>query len=74
MASHLKLTFTDAAQVLSAETRGSELSKLLSSTPTCILRPHAFFVSWQGVVTLAYRSDPVHHVCTFLSIQSGKRM
>ncbi|KAK9903307.1 hypothetical protein WJX75_002515 [Coccomyxa subellipsoidea] len=39
-------------------TRGNELIEILSSTAACVLRPHAFFVSWQGVVTLAYRGFP----------------
>jgi hypothetical protein len=31
------------------------LEALVARTPRCYLAPHAFMVSWQGVLTLAYR-------------------
>ena len=37
---------------------GDALRALISRTPRCRLRPTAFFVSWQGVITLAYRWHP----------------
>lgn len=33
----------------------SPLEELLSKTPTSFLQPYCFFVSWQGVLTLAFR-------------------
>ena len=40
---------------------GDALRALIARTPRCRLRPTAFFVSWQGVVTLAYRCDVFSH-------------
>lgn len=37
---------------------GSHLEYIISQTPTCILKPFSFFISWQGVLTLAYRGFP----------------
>jgi hypothetical protein len=34
---------------------GDELTMLIQRTPTSLLEPLTFFVSWQGVPTLAYR-------------------
>lgn len=31
------------------------LESLIAETPRCLLKPFAFFVSWQGVLTLAYK-------------------
>jgi len=31
------------------------LEALIGATPRCHLTPFSFFVSWQGVLTLAYR-------------------
>lgn len=44
----------------SAPTEGPEsaLAGLVARTPSCVLRPRAFFVSWQGVLTLAFRRAP----------------
>jgi hypothetical protein len=36
-------------------TAPSPLEELLSKTPTSFLQPYCFFVSWQGVLTLAFR-------------------
>ena len=36
-------------------TVGGTLAGLVARTPSCVLRPRAFFVSWQGVLTLAFR-------------------
>lgn len=33
----------------------NKLEQLIAATPACLLRPLRFFVSWQGVLTLAYR-------------------
>lgn len=44
-------------------TAPSELEELLSKTPTSFLQPYCFFVSWQGVLTLAYRCS-LSHACT----------
>ncbi len=33
----------------------NNLEQLIAATPACLLRPLRFFVSWQGVLTLAYR-------------------
>ncbi|BDA49980.1 hypothetical protein COCOBI_15-1080 [Coccomyxa sp. Obi] len=46
------------AQETQEAKKGGDLVRLLSSTSSCVLQPHAFFVSWQGVVTLAYRGFP----------------
>ena len=37
---------------------GDALRALIGRSPRCRLRPAAFFVSWQGVITLAYRWRP----------------
>ncbi|KAK9815519.1 hypothetical protein WJX72_004976 [[Myrmecia] bisecta] len=34
------------------------LEELMQETPHCYLQPKAFFVSWQGVLTLAFRGFP----------------
>ena len=34
---------------------GGTVAGLVVRTPSCVLRPRAFFVSWQGVLTLAFR-------------------
>ena len=34
---------------------GGTVAGLVARTPSCVLRPRAFFVSWQGVLTLAFR-------------------
>ena len=34
---------------------GDELTMLIQRTPSSLLEPLTFFVSWQGVPTLAYR-------------------
>lgn len=34
---------------------GLKLEQLLLDTPKCLLKPFKFFVSWQGVLTLAFR-------------------
>eukprot|EP01023_Acetabularia_acetabulum_P066905 TRINITY_DN9108_c1_g1_i4.p1 TRINITY_DN9108_c1_g1~~TRINITY_DN9108_c1_g1_i4.p1 ORF type:complete len:272 (-),score=35.53 TRINITY_DN9108_c1_g1_i4:95-910(-) len=34
------------------------LDELISSTPVCSLSPFSFFISWQGVLTLAYSGFP----------------
>jgi hypothetical protein len=31
------------------------IDPLIVATPTSLLKPFCFFVSWQGVLTLAYR-------------------
>jgi hypothetical protein len=31
------------------------IDRFISETCTCVLKPYSFFVSWQGVLTLAYR-------------------
>jgi hypothetical protein len=36
----------------------TQLDYLCSNTQACVLRPYCFFVSWQGVLTLAYRGFP----------------
>lgn len=33
----------------------TQLEYLCRNTQACVLRPYCFFVSWQGVLTLAYR-------------------
>ena len=38
---------------------GDGLTMLIQRTPSSLLEPLTFFVSWQGVPTLAYRS-PSH--------------
>jgi hypothetical protein len=42
-------------QQLAGET---QLAYLCRNTQACVLRPYCFFVSWQGVLTLAYRGFP----------------
>ncbi|CAK0786704.1 hypothetical protein CVIRNUC_009918 [Coccomyxa viridis] len=37
---------------------GDELTMLIQRTPSSLLEPLTFFVSWQGVPTLAYRGFP----------------
>ena len=36
----------------------THLKYLISNTPACVLYPHQFFCSWQGVLTLAWRGFP----------------
>eukprot|EP00879_Flechtneria_rotunda_P011304 GHRR01011809.1.p1 GENE.GHRR01011809.1~~GHRR01011809.1.p1 ORF type:complete len:303 (+),score=102.57 GHRR01011809.1:136-1044(+) len=36
----------------------TQLEYLIKNTQACVLRPYCFFVSWQGVLTLAYRGFP----------------
>jgi hypothetical protein len=36
----------------------TQLEYLCRHTQACVLRPYCFFVSWQGVLTLAYRGFP----------------
>jgi hypothetical protein len=43
-------------------TAPSPLEELLSKTPTSFLQPYCFFVSWQGVLTLAFRSPILLHI------------
>lgn len=44
---------------LSTLTAGeTQLEYLCRNTKACVLRPYCFFVSWQGVLTLAYRGFP----------------
>lgn len=35
-----------------------QLEYYAAATPSCVLRPYRFFVSWQGVLTLVYRGLP----------------
>lgn len=44
-------------------TDDSHLEYLVQNTRSCVLRPFSFFVSWQGVLTLAYRGFPPALVC-----------
>ena len=37
---------------------GGTVAGLVAGTRSCVLRPCAFFVSWQGVLTLAFRRGP----------------
>lgn len=49
------------AQPAPAAQRGSsesQLEYLCRQSSACVLRPYCFFVSWQGVLTLAYRGFP----------------
>jgi hypothetical protein len=41
---------------------GDALQQAIAATPRCHLQPHAFFVSWQGVVTLAHRCCARRHL------------
>jgi len=36
----------------------SDLDKILESTSTSYVKPYAFFISWQGVLTLAFTGFP----------------
>ena len=54
------------------------LEALIARTRTCCLRPFRFFVSWQGVLTLAYtcvlpprqlRTRGMHDTCKALSLR-----
>ena len=36
----------------------TQLEHLVASCPTCFLQPSVFFVSWQGVLTMAYSGFP----------------
>lgn len=42
----------------SSSTAETHLEYLTRNTQACVLRPYCFFVSWQGVLTLAYRGFP----------------
>jgi hypothetical protein len=39
-------------------TQETHLEYLVRNTSACVLRPFSFFVSWQGVITLAYKGFP----------------
>ncbi|KAF6251300.1 hypothetical protein COO60DRAFT_1561459 [Scenedesmus sp. NREL 46B-D3] len=41
-----------------SSTSETHLEYLVRNTQSCVLRPYCFFVSWQGVLTLAYRGFP----------------
>lgn len=41
-----------------ADAPATQLAYLVDQCTPCVLRPFAFFVSWQGVLTLAYRGFP----------------
>ena len=43
-----------AAAKEQGDSSATPLERLLARTPTCRLQPYRFFVSWQGVLTLAY--------------------
>lgn len=47
----------DAPPLLSPRAAGPArtLDSIIAATPRCHLTPFSFFVSWQGVLTLAYR-------------------
>lgn len=45
---------TSSAQMLPGQDR-SDLSRIASKYPSSYLTPLSFFVSWQGVLTLAYK-------------------
>ncbi len=48
----------DAAAPPALSTSSTQLDYLIANTQMCMLRPFSFFVSWQGVLTLAYRGFP----------------
>lgn len=41
-----------------SDAKETQLDYLCRNTQACVLRPYCFFVSWQGVLTLAYRGFP----------------
>lgn len=47
-----------AAYVATKPANETHLEYLTANTQACVLRPFCFFVSWQGVLTLAYRGFP----------------
>jgi hypothetical protein len=49
---------TTAALTTVVPSTGTQLDYLISSARACIVQPYAFFVSWQGVLTLAYAGFP----------------
>jgi hypothetical protein len=44
-------------QTQGAPENGRVLEHLLTRTAPCLLAPFRFFVSWQGVLTLAFRCE-----------------
>lgn len=51
-------TALPAVNTTSALSQETHLEYLARNTQACVLRPFCFFVSWQGVLTLAYRGFP----------------
>lgn len=47
-----------APSVAAATDNETHVVYLTRNTQACVLRPFCFFVSWQGVLTLAYRGFP----------------
>eukprot|EP00882_Tetradesmus_deserticola_P029489 GHRQ01033034.1.p1 GENE.GHRQ01033034.1~~GHRQ01033034.1.p1 ORF type:complete len:222 (+),score=63.81 GHRQ01033034.1:84-668(+) len=54
----MALAAAASTSVLPCSTAETHLDYLLRNTQSCVLRPYCFFVSWQGVLTLAYRGFP----------------
>jgi hypothetical protein len=46
------------ATAITLENQSSDLVKILESTSTSYVEPYAFFISWQGVLTLAFDGFP----------------
>jgi hypothetical protein len=49
---------TGLPQISTLTSGETQLEYLCKNTQACVLRPYCFFVSWQGVLTLAYRGFP----------------
>jgi hypothetical protein len=48
----------DTAPLVAPPSTETQLEYLVRNTQACVLRPFCFFVSWQGVITLAYKGFP----------------
>ena len=46
------------ATAIASELQSTDLEKILELTSTSYVEPYAFFVSWQGVLTLAFAGFP----------------
>lgn len=51
-------TLAPVAPPSTQEESALQLDQIVANTRRCLLRPFSFFVSWQGVVTLAFRGFP----------------
>jgi hypothetical protein len=54
-------TVTGLPPISTLTSQETQLEYLCRNTQACVLRPYCFFVSWQGVLTLAYRLGCIHN-------------